>query len=115
RRTALADKTSKNQSWVKNCSVKEIQAEDQDDELRQLINAKRQMINFPSAIAEKQWEDLDSKLVLKLDSLIGDSTLEHKLATFRDIVYQTRLETFGAKQYQSKRPPRRSRGKYGNT
>ncbi|GFR97670.1 reverse transcriptase [Elysia marginata] len=96
------DKTSKNQSWVKNCSVKEIQAEDQDDELRQLINAKRQMINFPAATAEKQWEYLDSKIILKLDSLVGDSTFEHKLATFRDIVYQTSLETFGARQYQSK-------------
>ncbi|GFR81280.1 reverse transcriptase, partial [Elysia marginata] len=108
-RTALADKTSENQSRAQNHSAKEIQAEDQDEELRQLINAKRQKINFPAATAVEQWEDLDSKIVLKLDSLIGDSTLEHKLATFGDIVYQTSLETFGAKQYQSKGPPKRSR------
>ncbi|GFS06189.1 reverse transcriptase [Elysia marginata] len=62
-----------------------------------------------TATAVEQWEDLDSKIVLKLDSLIGDSTLEHKLATFGDIVYQTSLETFGAKQLQSKGPPKRSR------
>ncbi|GFR87272.1 reverse transcriptase [Elysia marginata] len=108
-RTALADKTSENQSRAQNHSAKEIQAEDQDEELRQLINAKRQKINFPAATAVEQWEDLDSKIVLKLDSLIRDSTLEHKLATFGDIVYQTSLETFGAKQYQSKGPPKRSR------
>ncbi|GFR65403.1 reverse transcriptase [Elysia marginata] len=106
-RTALADNTSENQSRAQNYSAKEIQAEDQ--ELRQLINAKRQKINFPATIAVEQWEDLDSKIVLKLDSLIGDSTLEHKLATFGDIVYQSSLETFGAKQYQSKGPPKRSR------
>ncbi|GFS05616.1 reverse transcriptase [Elysia marginata] len=100
-RTALADKTSENQSRAQNHSAKEIQAEDQ--ELRQFINAKRQKINFPAAAAVEQWEDL------KLDSLIGDSTLEHKLATFGDIVYQTSLETFGAKQCQSKGPPKRNR------
>ncbi|GFR89238.1 reverse transcriptase [Elysia marginata] len=114
-RTALVDKTSENQSRVQNYSAKEIQAEDQDDELRQLINAKRKRINFPAATAEKQWEYLDSKIVLRLDSLFGDSTLEHKLSSFGDIVYLTSLETFGAKQYQSKDPPRRSRRKYGNT
>ncbi|GFR96248.1 polyprotein [Elysia marginata] len=102
-------KTSENQSRAQNHNAKEIQAERQDEELRQLINAKRQRVNFPAATAEKQWEDLDSKIVLKLDSLIGDNTLEHNLATFGDIVYQTILETFRAKQYQSKGPPRRSR------
>ncbi|GFO47393.1 reverse transcriptase [Plakobranchus ocellatus] len=49
----------------------------------------------------KQWEDLDSKIVLKIDSLLGKSTLERKLATFSDIVYQTCLDTFGAKQHQT--------------
>ncbi|GFR70065.1 reverse transcriptase [Elysia marginata] len=44
--------------------------------------------------------------------LVEDSTLEHKLATFGDIVYQTSLETFGAKQYQAKGTPRRSRRQY---
>ncbi|GFR86106.1 reverse transcriptase [Elysia marginata] len=54
-RTALADKTSENQSRAQNHSAKEIQAEDQDEELRQLINAKRQKINFPAATAVEQW------------------------------------------------------------
>ncbi|GFR59431.1 reverse transcriptase [Elysia marginata] len=54
-RTALADKTSENQSRVQNHSATEIQAEDKDEELRQLTNAKRQGINFPAATAEKQW------------------------------------------------------------
>ncbi|GFS13700.1 reverse transcriptase [Elysia marginata] len=71
-RTAPADKTSEKQSRTQNHSAKEIQAEDQDDELRQLINTKRQRINFPAATAEKHWDDLDSKIVLKLNSLIGD-------------------------------------------
>ncbi|GFR76296.1 reverse transcriptase [Elysia marginata] len=114
-RNALADKTSENQSRVQNYSAKKIQAEDQDHELRQLINAKRLRINFSAATAEKQWEYLDSKIVLKLDSFVGYTTLEHKLSTFSDIVYLTSLETFGAKRYQSKCPPRRSRTKYGNT
>ncbi|GFR84516.1 reverse transcriptase [Elysia marginata] len=81
-RTTLAEKTSENQNRAHGNP-----AEDQDDELRQLINAKRQRINFPAATAEKQLEDLDRKIVLKLDSLIGDITLEHKLATFGNIVY----------------------------
>ncbi|GFO40952.1 reverse transcriptase [Plakobranchus ocellatus] len=51
----------------------------------------------------------DSKTVLKIDSLLGKSTLERKLATFGDIVYQTCLGTFGAKQHQTKCPPQRSR------
>ncbi|GFS24346.1 reverse transcriptase [Elysia marginata] len=96
-------------SRAQNHNAKEIQAEDQDDELQHLINAQRQRINFPVATAVEQWEDLDSKIVLKLDSLIGDSTLEHELITFGDIVYQTSLETFGPKQYQSKCPPRKSK------
>ncbi|GFN92642.1 reverse transcriptase [Plakobranchus ocellatus] len=63
-----------------------------------------------TASSRKQWEDLDSKIVLKIDSLLGKSTLEHKLATFGDIVYQPCLDTFGTKQHQTKCPPQRSRG-----
>ncbi|GFR67560.1 hypothetical protein ElyMa_003709400 [Elysia marginata] len=37
-RTALADMTSENQSRAQNHSAEEIQVEDQDEELRQLIN-----------------------------------------------------------------------------
>ncbi|GFR61534.1 reverse transcriptase [Elysia marginata] len=57
---------------------------------------KFQMIDFLGVKAEMPWKYLDSKLVLKLDLLIETITLEHKLATFRDIVYQTCLDNFGA-------------------
>ena len=80
-----------------------------DEEFRQLINAKCQKINFPPASAKEQWEALDSKIVLQLDKLIRKSTLEHKLTTFGDIIYQTCLNTFGAKQHQAKREPKKTR------
>ncbi|GFN94043.1 reverse transcriptase [Plakobranchus ocellatus] len=103
------DKTLENQSQVQNHSDKEILAENRNDVLRHPSSDKRQKINFPPASSGKQLEDLDSKIVLKIDSLIGKSTLEQKLATFGDIVYQTCLDTFGAKQHQTKCPPQRSR------
>ncbi|GFO07855.1 reverse transcriptase [Plakobranchus ocellatus] len=108
-RTAIADKTLENQSQVQNHSAKEIQAENRDDVPRHPSSDRRHKINFPPASSGKQWEDLDRKIVLKIDSLLGKSTLEHKLATFGDIVYQTCLDTFGAKQHQTKCPPQRSR------
>ena len=103
-RSAEAGKTSENQSH----SAEEIHAEVSDEELRQLINIKRQ-INFPPASAKEQWEALNSKIVLQLDKLIGKNTLEHKLTTFVDIIYQICLNTFGAKQHQAKRGPKKSR------
>ena len=51
-RTAQAGKTSENQSQVQNHSAEEIHAEQSDEEFRQLINAKRQKINFPPASAK---------------------------------------------------------------
>ncbi|GFO31679.1 reverse transcriptase [Plakobranchus ocellatus] len=105
----VADETLENQREVQNHSAKEIQAENRDNVLRQPSSYKRQKINFPPARSRKQWEDLDSKIVLKIDSLLGKSTLEHKLATFGDIVYPTCLVTFGAKQHQTNCPPQRSR------
>ncbi|GFN73755.1 reverse transcriptase [Plakobranchus ocellatus] len=108
-RTAIADKTLENQSQVQNHSAKEIQAENRNDVLRHPSSDKRHKINFPPASSGKQWEDLDSKIVLKIDSLLGKSTLEYKLASFGDIVYQTCLDTFGAKQHLPKCPPQRRR------
>ena len=108
-RTAQAGRTSENQSHVENHSAEDIYAGESDEEFRQLINAKRQKINFPPASAKEQWEALDSKIVLQLDKLIGKSTLEHKLTTFGDIIYQTCLNTFGAKQHQAKREPKKRR------
>ena len=86
-RSAQVDKTLENQSLVQNHSAEENHAVDSDEEFRQLLNEKSQKIQFPPASAEQQWEDLDSTIVQKLDKLIGKSTLEHKLATFGDIVY----------------------------
>ena len=99
-RTAQADQTSENQSQVQNHS-----AEESDEPFRQLINAKCQRINFPTAKAEDQWESLDSRIVLQLEKLIGKSTLEHKLSTFGDIAYQTCLNTFGIEQHQTRAKP----------
>ncbi|GFS11165.1 reverse transcriptase [Elysia marginata] len=69
-----------------------------------------QRINFPVATVtvEKQCKDTDSQIVLKLDLLIGYNMLERKFTTVDDIVYQTCLDTFGAKLYQAKGPPRRN-------
>ncbi|GFO17817.1 reverse transcriptase [Plakobranchus ocellatus] len=96
-------------SLVQKHSAKEIQAENRGDVLRHPSSDKHQMINFPPASSGKKWEDLVSKIVLNLDSLLGKSTLDHKLATFVNIFYQTCLETFGAKQHQTKCLPQRSR------
>ena len=96
-RTAQAGKTSENQSQVQNHSAEEIHAEESDEEFRQLINVKRQKINFPPASAKEQWEALDSKITLQLDKLVGKSTLEHK------------LYYLGAKHHQAKREPMKSR------
>ncbi|GFN87087.1 reverse transcriptase [Plakobranchus ocellatus] len=109
--TVLTTGSSDSSSMVQYHSAEEIQAENQDDVARHPSSDKRHKINFPPASSGKQWEDLDSKIVLKIDSLLGKSTLEHKLATFGDIVYQTCLDTFGAKQHQTKCPPQRSRKK----
>ncbi|GFO46706.1 reverse transcriptase [Plakobranchus ocellatus] len=66
-RTAVADKTLENQSQVQNHSAKEIQAENRDDVLRHLSGDKCQKINFSQATSGKQSEDLDSKIILKVD------------------------------------------------
>ena len=96
-RTTQADQTSENQSQVQNHIDEEIHAEESHEEFRQLINAKRQRINIPSARADDQWKTLDIRIVLQLDKLIEKCTLAHKLSTFDDIVYQTCLNTFGVK------------------
>ncbi|GFN87643.1 reverse transcriptase, partial [Plakobranchus ocellatus] len=99
----------KTKARFKTTVLRKIQVENRHEILRHPSSDKCQKINFPPASSGKQWEDLSSKIVLKIDSLLGKSTLEHKLATFGDIVYQTCLDTFGTKQYQTKCPPQRSR------
>ncbi|GFN97771.1 reverse transcriptase [Plakobranchus ocellatus] len=80
-----------------------------DEKFRELLIAKRQKIHFPPTSEVKQWEELVSKIFLKLDELLGKSTLEHDLATFGDIVNQKCLATLGAKQYRIRAHPRKSR------
>ncbi|GFO17806.1 hypothetical protein PoB_004431100 [Plakobranchus ocellatus] len=41
--------------------------------------------------------ETDSKIVLKLVELIMNSAVDHKLATFGDIVYKTSQATIGVK------------------
>ncbi|KAK3798623.1 hypothetical protein RRG08_005034 [Elysia crispata] len=72
-------------------------------------STNQQQRTAQAASAKEQWEALDSKIILQLDKLIGKSTLEHKLTTFGDIIYQTCINTFGAKQHQAKREPKKSR------
>ncbi|GFN78924.1 hypothetical protein PoB_000543000 [Plakobranchus ocellatus] len=59
--------------------AKEIQAENRDDVLRQPSSDKRQRIFFPPASSGKQWEDLDSKIVLKIESLLGKAPWSTRL------------------------------------
>ena len=44
-----------------------------------------------------------------MDKLIGKSTLDHKFTTFGDIIYQTCVNNFVAKQHQAKREPKKGR------
>ena len=78
---------------VQNHNAEQIHEEESDEDFRQLINAKRQGINFPPARTEDRWEATDSKVLIQLDK---HSQL---LSTFHNIVYQTCLNTFGAKEY----------------
>ena len=54
-------------------------------------------------------ESLDNRIVPKLNKFIGKSTLECSLSTFGDIVYQTFMKTFGAKQHQARTKLQKSR------
>ena len=108
-RTASADKTSEDQGQVENHSAEDIQAYGTDEELVNLVDAKRQRIKFPPATEKHMWESLESRIIHKLDKLIGKSTLSHKLDTFGDIIYQTSLEMFGPKPEKTKEPPKKNR------
>ena len=108
-RPASADKTSEDQGQVENHSAEDIQAYGTDEELINLVDAKRQRIKFPPANEKELWEALECRIIHKLDKLIGKSTLSHKLDTFGDIVYQTSLEMFGPKTQKAKEPPRKNR------
>ncbi|GFN86433.1 reverse transcriptase [Plakobranchus ocellatus] len=82
-RTAVADKTLENQSQVQSHSAKEIQAENRDDVLRHSSSDKRQKINFSPASSGKQWEDLESKIVFKIESLLDEKHSGAQTCHFR--------------------------------
>ncbi|GFO45238.1 transmembrane protein 2-like [Plakobranchus ocellatus] len=105
-RSAQSDRTSENQGQIQNHSAEESYASDPDNEFRQLLNAKSPKTQFLPASAVKQWEVLDSKIVLKLGELLRESTLEQ---TFGDIVYQTCLTSLEAKQQYTRAHPTKSR------
>ena len=101
-RTAQAGKTSENQSQVHTAVLRK-------STLRSLTKNSDSSSTLNARSAKEQWVGLDSKIILQLDKLIGKSTFRHKLTTFGDIIYQTCLNTFGAKQHQAKREPKKSR------
>ena len=68
-----------------------------DEDFAQTLDARRQKLNLPRTCETGEWEKLDGKILERLNALIGKSTLEHKLATYRDIVYTTCREAFGLK------------------
>ena len=92
-----------------NHSAKDIHADGSGADFAQALNAKRGKLNLPPAGAKEQWEKLDEELVLKLNALIGKSTLEHKLDMYGDIIYSICRDTFGVKQPKTKTPPQKSR------
>ncbi|GFO05636.1 reverse transcriptase [Plakobranchus ocellatus] len=67
--SAETDKTLENQGQVQNHSAEEIHASDPDEAFLQFLDAKSQKTQFLPANAVKQWEEMDSKIVLKLDEL----------------------------------------------
>ena len=78
-----------------------------DSDSLSLQNVRKSI--FSPAIAEDQWEALDSRIILQLDKHIGNGRLEHKRSTFVDIVYQTCLNTFGVEQHQARSKPQKSK------
>ena len=108
-RSAQADKTSEDQGQDKNHSATDIHAQTEDEELVQAHEAKREKLSLPPAKAKDQWEELDIRIVTKLNTLIGKSTLENKLSKYGDIVYSTCRDTCGVKQPKEKKQPQKSR------
>ena len=110
-RSASADKTLEDQGQDANHSAADIQAFTSDEEFVQALDAKREKLNLPPSNARDEWEQLDRKLVQKLDALIGKSTLDHKLATYGDIIYATCRDILGVQQPKEKKLPQKSRRK----
>ena len=108
-RSAPADKTSDDQGQDKNHSATDIQALTEDDELVQALEAKREKLSLPPANAKDLWEELDIRIVAKLNTLIGKSSLENKLSTYGDIVYATCRDICGVKKPKEKKEPQKSR------
>ena len=108
-RSASADKTSEEQGQEENHSATDIHALTSDDEFVQALDDKREKLSLPPENAKKLWEELDQQIVAKLDTLLGESTLEHKLATYGDVVYATCRDIHGTQKPKEKKLPKKSR------
>ena len=108
-RSASADKTSEDQGQDNNHSATDFHALTSEEEVMQTLDAKREKLSLPSADAKEEWEKLDEQIVAKLDAMLGKSTLEHKLATYGDIVYSTCRDAHGVQKPKEKKPPQKSR------
>ena len=108
-RSVSADKTSEDQGQDNNHSAADIHALTSDEDFVQALEARREKLNLPSANAKDQWERLDEQIVAKLDALLKKSTLEHKLASYGDIVYSTCRDIFGVEKPREAKLPQKSR------
>lgn len=108
-RSAEADKSSENPGQDENHSAGYVHAENSDSALTQSLEERRRKLNLPKACDSQTWEELDAVIVQKLKNLLNKCTLDTKLETFGDIIYETCRERFGIKEPKPKPIPQKSR------
>lgn len=108
-RTVCTDKTLEDLCQDSNHSVENIHADLSGEDLVYFFDGKRDKIKFPPASAKPVWEDLDKALSKELDKHLRQSTLQHKLEIFGDIVYLHCRKEFGVKEEGRRTIPQKSR------
>ena len=108
-RSATADKTSENQGQDENHSAEDIHAFGSDEDFVQALEARREKLHLPPSSAKQAWEQLEERIVAKLDTLLEEGTLSHKLDIFGDIIYATCRDNCGVKRPKEKKAPQKSR------
>ena len=108
-RSDASDKTLDDQSQVNNHSAADTHAPILNRELGEAENSRREKLNLPPANAKDLWEELDEKIVNKLNNSLGKSTLEDKLKKYGDIVYETCKDKIGVSLPKEKKQPQNSR------
>ena len=108
-RSDASDKTLDDQSQVNNHSAADTHAPILNRELGEAENSRREKLNLPPANAKDLWEELDEKIVSKLNNSLGKSTLEDKLKKYGDIVYETCKDKIGVSKPKEKKQPQKSR------